>query len=161
MTKTSLRFPFVLLVCTLEHNHKDSLSQGLCISSFMLLATFCTITPVCIVRILITNMYYVPHDFFTIYIACLLSNWLRHTVAHVKQHSTHKRRLEVSINAKDYSGAKFFYTKPISLNKAHSTKWKAFDIKTLHLYNHSLKLLQRPPGGRNRSHPTRFICLYV
>ena len=39
---------------------------------------------------------------------------------------------------KDYSGAKFFYTEPISLNKAHSTKWKAFDNRTLHLYNHSL-----------------------
>ena len=40
---------------------------------------------------------------------------------------------------KDYSGAKFFYTEPISLNKAHSTKWnKAFGNKTLHLYNHSL-----------------------
>ena len=38
---------------------------------------------------------------------------------------------------KDYSGAKFSYTEPISLNKAHSTKWKAFDNKTLHLYNHS------------------------
>ena len=25
-------------------------------------------------------------------------------------------------NGKDYSGAKFFYTEPISLNKAHSTK---------------------------------------
>ena len=24
---------------------------------------------------------------------------------------------------KDYSGTKFFYTEPISLNKAHSTKW--------------------------------------
>ena len=32
----------------------------------------------------------------------------------------------------------FFYTEPISLNKAHSMKWKAFDNKTLHLYNHSL-----------------------
>ena len=40
---------------------------------------------------------------------------------------------------KNYSGAKFFYTEPISLNKAHSTEWKAFDNKTLHLYNHSLK----------------------
>ena len=39
---------------------------------------------------------------------------------------------------KDYAGAKFFYTEPISLNKAHSTRWKAFDNKTLHLYNHSL-----------------------
>ena len=38
---------------------------------------------------------------------------------------------------KDYSGAKFSYTEPIFLNKAHSTKWKAFDNKTLYLYNHS------------------------
>ena len=42
-----------------------------------------------------------------------------------------------NMNGKDYSGAKFFYTEPISLNKAHSTKWKALDNKTLHLYNHS------------------------
>ena len=39
---------------------------------------------------------------------------------------------------KDYSGAKFFYTEPISLSKAHSRKLKAFNNKTLHLYNHSL-----------------------
>ena len=32
------------------------------------------------------------------------------------------------------------YTEPISLKKAHSTKWKAFGNKTLHLYNHSLFL---------------------
>ena len=38
---------------------------------------------------------------------------------------------------KVYSGSKFFYTEPISLNKAHSTKEKAFDNKILHLYNHS------------------------
>ena len=37
------------------------------------------------------------------------------------------------IIGKDYSGAKFFYTEPISLNKAHL----AFDNKTLHLYNYS------------------------
>ena len=50
---------------------------------------------------------------------------------------------------KDYSGAKFFYTEPISLNKAHSTKRKAFDDKTLHLYNHSLyKMLLRIPWQR-------------
>ena len=42
------------------------------------------------------------------------------------------------IKGKNHSGAKFFYTKHIFLNKAHSTKWKAFDNKTLHLYNHSL-----------------------
>ena len=43
---------------------------------------------------------------------------------------------------KDYSDAKFLYsyTEPISLKKAHSTKWKAFGNKTLHLYNHSLFL---------------------
>ena len=38
---------------------------------------------------------------------------------------------------KDYLGTKFFYTEPLSLNKAHSTKWKAFNSKTLYLYNHS------------------------
>ena len=26
------------------------------------------------------------------------------------------------VNGRDYSGAKFFFTEPISLNKAHSTK---------------------------------------
>ena len=41
-------------------------------------------------------------------------------------------------NGKDYSGTKFFYTEPLSLNKAYSTKWKAFNNKTLYLYNHSL-----------------------
>ena len=40
---------------------------------------------------------------------------------------------------KDYSGTKFFYTEPLFLNKAHSTKWKAFNNKTLYLYNHSQK----------------------
>ena len=30
--------------------------------------------------------------------------------------------IEYQIFGKDYSGAKFFYTEPISLNKAHSTK---------------------------------------
>ena len=40
-------------------------------------------------------------------------------------------------NGKDYSGTKFFYTEPSFLNKAHSTKWKALNNKTLYLYNHS------------------------
>ena len=40
---------------------------------------------------------------------------------------------------KDYSGTKFFYTEPLFLNKAHPTKWKAFNNKTLYLYNHSLQ----------------------
>ena len=39
----------------------------------------------------------------------------------------------------NYSGAKFFYTQPLSLNKTHSKKWEAFDNKTLRLYNHSLQ----------------------
>ena len=39
----------------------------------------------------------------------------------------------------NYSGAKFFYTQPLSLNKTHSTKWEAFDNETLRLYNHSLQ----------------------
>ena len=38
---------------------------------------------------------------------------------------------------KDYSGTKFFYTEPLFFNKAHLTKWKAFNNKTLYLYNHS------------------------
>ena len=43
---------------------------------------------------------------------------------------------------KDYWGAKFLHTEPrsTSLKKAHSTKWKAFGNKTLHLYNCSLFL---------------------
>ena len=41
---------------------------------------------------------------------------------------------------KDYSGAKFLYTEPISLKKAHSMKWKPFSNKTLHLYNHFFKI---------------------
>ena len=41
------------------------------------------------------------------------------------------------------TGAEFFYTEPISLKKAHSTKLKAFDNKTLHLYNHSLRKTAR------------------
>ena len=50
---------------------------------------------------------------------------------------TYRQNLKGNSKGKDYSGAKFSYTEPISLNKAHWTKQKAFDYKTLHLYNHS------------------------
>ena len=65
------------------------------------------------------------------------------------------------VTGKGYSGTKFFYTEPLYLNKAHSTKWKAFNNKTLYLYNHYLCNMISVRDAQKSSKACHFCSLYL
>ena len=62
------------------------------------------------------------------------------------------------VMGKDYSGTKFFYTEPLFLNKAHSTKWKAFNNKTLYKYILGKKESVHRSLAQAMVSPLRLVC---